>query len=34
MHARTLERTHHAGRGLVEHPARDVIEQMTFELKV
>ena len=33
MYAR-LERTHHAGRGLVEHPARNVIKQMTFELKV
>jgi hypothetical protein len=29
-----LERTHHAGRGLVKHSGRDVIEQMTFELKV
>jgi hypothetical protein len=33
VHTR-LERTHHAGRGLVEHPARNVIQQMTFELKV
>jgi hypothetical protein len=29
-----LERTHHAGRGFVEHPRRHVIKQMTFELKV
>ncbi len=33
VHAR-LESTHHAGRGLMKHPARNVIKQMTFELKV
>jgi hypothetical protein len=32
VHAR-LVRTYHAGCGLVEHPARYVIKQMTFELK-
>jgi len=33
VHAR-LERTHHSRRGLVEHPGRNVIKEMTFELKV
>jgi len=33
VHAR-LERTHHASCRLVEHPIGNMIEQMTFELKV
>ena len=33
VHARR-ERTHHAGRGLMEHPVGNMIKQMTFELKV
>ena len=33
VHARR-ERTHHASCRFVEHPIRDMIEQMAFELKI